>query len=121
MFLAAATAAVAIQLILAGAAFGQTWIDTSGNWDTASNWTPATVPNSSSATAAFNASSGVSDTVSLTGGLFTVGTLNLNNTVSGGFSFSDGTFLLAGPATINVQSRNGSPDFAAHRDRCSSS
>ena len=113
MFLAAATGAVAMQLIVAGAAFGQTLIDTSGNWGTASNWTPATVPNSSSATAIFNASSGVSDEVSLTGGPFTVGTLDLNNDVAGGFSFSDGTLQLAGPATINVQSHNGSPDFAA--------
>src|SRR5258708_23581400 len=113
MFLAAATGAVAMQLIVAGAAFGQTLIDTSGNWGTASNWTPATVPNSSSATAIFNASSGVSDEVSLTGGPFTVGTLDLNNDVAGGFSFSDGTLQLAGPATINVQSHNGSPDLAA--------
>jgi fibronectin-binding autotransporter adhesin len=111
MFLAAATGAVAMQLILAGAAFGQTWIDASGNWGIASNWSPATVPNSSSATATFTAISSVSDDVSLTGGPFTVGTLNLQSEVAGGFSFSDGTLQLAGPATINVQSHNPEADF----------
>jgi threonine/homoserine/homoserine lactone efflux protein len=59
LFLAAATGAVAMQLILVGAAFGLTWIFGAGDWSTASNWTPQTVPNSSSATATFNAVSGV--------------------------------------------------------------
>jgi fibronectin-binding autotransporter adhesin len=102
-----------MQLILAGAAVGQTWNDTSGNWGTASNWTPNTVPDTSSATATFNSSGAISDDVSLTGGPFTVGTLNLNNDVSGGFFFEGGTLQLAGPATINVQSHSSSPDFAA--------
>jgi hypothetical protein len=51
--------------------------------------------------------------VLITGGPFTVGTLDLNNDVSGGFTFVDGTLQLAGPATINVQSHNLLQDFEA--------
>src|SRR5260221_6373503 len=103
LFRAAAAGALAMQVVLAGAAFGQTWNGGLGNWGTSSNWMPATVPNSSSATATFNAAAGSSSSVSLSGGPFTVGTLNLNNDVTGGFTFSNGTLQLAGPATINVQ------------------
>jgi hypothetical protein len=77
---------------------------------TASDWTPATIPNSSSATASFNAATGSSPDVSLAGAPFTVGTLDLNNDVSGGFTFQNGTLQLAGPATINVESHNLAPD-----------
>ena len=107
---AAATGAVAVQLILAGAAIGQTWNVTVGKSGAASDWTPATIPNSSSATASFNAATGSSPDVSLAGAPFTVGTLDLNNDVSGGFTFQNGTLQLAGPATINVESHNLAPD-----------
>ena len=114
MFLAVVIGAAGIQLFLAWAAVGQTWNGVpGGNWGTASNWTPATIPNSSSATATFNA---VNQAVSavLLGGPFTVGTLNLNNHVSGGFFFEEGTLQLAGQATINVQSHDfAPPDFDA--------
>ena len=107
MFLAVVIGAAGIQLFLAGAAVGQTWNGApGGNWGTASNWTPATIPNSSSATATFDAVNNVASAVFLTGGPFTVGTLNLNNDVSGGFFIEDGTLQLAGQATINVQSHN---------------
>jgi hypothetical protein len=86
-FLAAATGAMIMHLVLVGAAFSQTWSTTVGDWGAASNWTPATVPNSPSATATFNAVNNIAYGVFLTGGPFTVGTLNFNNDVSGGFSF----------------------------------
>ena len=111
-FLAVVIGAAGIQLFLAGAAVGQTWNGApGGNWGTASQWTPATIPNSSSATATFNAVNTVVSAV-LLGGPFTVGTLNLNNDVSGGFFFEQGTLQLAGQATINVQSHDfAPPDF----------
>ncbi len=104
---------IAIAFLAAlGTAHAQnaTWGTSPGtsNWNTATNWTPQTVPNSSSATATFNAAAGSSPSVSLSGGPFTVGTLNLNNDVNGGFSFADGTLQLAGQATINVQSHSQS-------------
>jgi len=111
MFLAAATGAVAMQLILAGAAFGQTWSNNTFDisWGTASNWTPATVPNSPGATAIFNAVNNTAFGVVLSGGPFTVGTLNLDNDVPGGFLFQLGTLQLA-DMDFGVQ-----PSVAAHR------
>src|SRR5438132_13626803 len=96
--------AVVTQLVFANIAFAQTWNTGAGNWGTASNWTPATVPDSSSATATFKALANQSAGLSLSGGPFTVSTLNLDNDVNGGFTFQGGTLQLDGSATINVQS-----------------
>jgi outer membrane autotransporter protein len=114
----AASVAV-VKAILAGLVFGQTWNGGTGNWGTASNWTPATVPNSSNAVSTFNAVTGSSPSVSLTGAPFTVGTLKLNNNVNGGFTFEGGTLRLAGStqnggtALVDIQSHDPSPDFDA--------
>jgi fibronectin-binding autotransporter adhesin len=111
MFLLAATGGLTIQLILASTVFGQTWNVTTGDWSTAANWVPATVPSSPGATATFDATAGSSPNVSLTGGPFTVGTLDLNDDVNGGFTFQEGALQLAGSATLNVQSHNVAADF----------
>src|ERR1700756_1192158 len=105
-----------MDLILVVAAFGQTWSNNTFDisWGTASNWTSATVPYSAGATATFNAVNNTTYGVVLSGGPFTVGTLNLNNDVPGGFAFQLGTLRLAGAATINVQSHNFGPDFFAN-------
>ncbi|MBV8584883.1 MAG: autotransporter-associated beta strand repeat-containing protein, partial [Verrucomicrobia bacterium] len=96
----------------------QTWNGGAGDWGTNFNWTPPTAPNTSLAAATFNAMPGTSPLVSLAGGPFTIGALNLNQDVSGGFTFTGGTLQLAstgqnGPQGIHVQSHNATADFDA--------
>jgi fibronectin-binding autotransporter adhesin len=93
---------------LVSPAQAQTWNGGSGNWGTAGSWTPATVPNALGATATFNAPpSGTNFGVSLSGGPFTIGTLNLDGPADGsGYFFQNGTLIMqatSGQATINVQ------------------
>lgn len=112
-----ATALVgAATMMVTGEATAQTWQVNAGNWGTAANWSPATVPNGIDATATFIATQAASSyNVSLTGGPFTVGTLNLNATIAGsGYVFGGGTLNLqtsAGTAAINVQTSNPVADF----------
>jgi fibronectin-binding autotransporter adhesin len=106
----AVTGLLALGITYANSVFGQTWNGGGGNWGTPSNWTPPTVPNSSAAVSNFNAVAGSSSLVSLSGGPFTIGALNLNNEVNGGFTFTGGTLQLE---AINVQSHNPAPDFDA--------
>jgi outer membrane autotransporter protein len=108
--LSAGAHVLAVNLILTGFVLSQTWNGGTGNWGAPSNWTPATVPNSANASPSFNAIAGSSPAVSLTGGPFFVGTLNLNNDVNGGFTFGGGTLQLGG---IVIQSHNPAPDFDA--------
>jgi len=83
------------------------WSAASGDWGTAANWTPHTVPNSAGATATFNdPGANLGYGVSLAGGPFTVGTLNLQGTQNGGgWIFQSGTLIMqssSGQAQINV-------------------
>jgi hypothetical protein len=55
LFLGAAINVVTMQLILAGSAFGQTWIAEDGDWFNTSNSDTHIVPNDLSETATFNA------------------------------------------------------------------
>jgi outer membrane autotransporter protein len=85
----------------------ESWNGGAGNWAPATNWTPNTVPNAVGATATFNDTSGSVFAVSIAGGPFTIGTLNLNGPQdAGGFSLSGGTLIMqsgVGSAQINVQ------------------
>ena len=95
-------------LALVSPARAQTWNGGAGNWGTAGNWTPATVPNAVGATATFNAPpAGTDFGVLLPGGPFTIGTLNLDGSTSGsGYLFQNGTLIMqatSGQAVINVQ------------------
>jgi fibronectin-binding autotransporter adhesin len=109
-WLLAATGLVALGITYAHSVLGQTWNGGGGNWGTPSNWTPPIVPNSSAAVSNFNAVAGSSSLVNLSGGPFTIGTLNLNNKVNGGFTFTGGTLQLE---AINVQSHSPAPDLDA--------
>ncbi len=55
-----------VGLLPAGFGAGDTWLDNpaSGNWNSAANWSPATVPNGSGATATFSASKTTSVSIS---------------------------------------------------------
>ncbi|MBR1211978.1 autotransporter outer membrane beta-barrel domain-containing protein [Bradyrhizobium sp. JYMT SZCCT0180] len=113
-----AAAAVLTNVALTERVAAETWNGTIGFWNVAANWTPATVPNAIDATATFDAvNPGVSFSVNLTGGPFTVGTLNLNSSVAvGGYHFQQGTLIMqvsAGSAAINVQSSNFTNDFSS--------
>jgi hypothetical protein len=84
-----------------------TWTNPLGGlWDDPSNWSNG-VPNSPNDTAIFNATEGNAFPVRILGvQSFTVGTLDLNNAVSGGpeLTSNPGTINLEGAAaTINVQ------------------
>lgn len=111
--LLASTAMVAALSV--SPALAETWNGSSGPWGNAANWTPASVPNAVDAVANFNAIAGTSAGVFLTGGPFTVGTLNLNNAVGGGYSFQNGTLVMeasgGGTANIQVETENFAPDF----------
>ena len=64
--LASSVAALAVLCLVPRPALAQTWLlnPGSGDWNTAANWTPATVPNSPSATATFGASNTTSISLS---------------------------------------------------------
>lgn len=117
--LIAGLVAVTMTPIMSGAASAEDFVHNSGDWGTAANWTPATVPNGVDAVANFNHDApdqGLGYTVFLTGGPYTVGTLNLNATTnSGGYRFSSGVlnFQASGQASINVQTNNFIPDLDA--------
>jgi hypothetical protein len=111
-----AAAAALTNVALTERAVAETWNGNVGSWNDAANWTPATVPNAIDATATFSAvSPGFGFGVSLAGGPFTVGTLNLNSAIANsGYIFQTGTLIMqvsAGSAAINVQSSNITDDF----------
>ncbi|WP_271591925.1 autotransporter outer membrane beta-barrel domain-containing protein [Bradyrhizobium sp. CCBAU 65884] len=96
-------------IAISGQAAAQTWNGGPGQWNAGSSWTPGTVPNAVDAVAMFNfVTANVTYSLDLTGGPFTIGTLNLNATVANGnFGFNSGTLIMqtsAGSAAINVQS-----------------
>jgi autotransporter-associated beta strand protein len=109
---AAAMAALLTTTALSSPAAAETLNNSGGLWGTASNWTPATVPNAVDAVATFDAShASLPNTtvfVELTGGPFTIGTLNLNSSVANSnYELRNGTLIMqtsAGSAAINVQS-----------------
>jgi len=117
--LLAGLVAAAMTPIMSGAASAEDFVHGSGNWGTAANWTPATVPNGVDAIANFNHDApdqGLGYSVDLSGGPYTVGTLNLNATSSsGGYRFTNGglNFAASGQAAINVQTNNVLPDLDA--------
>ncbi|WP_294541176.1 hypothetical protein [uncultured Rhodoblastus sp.] len=98
-------------------ASAQTWNGGPGAWGTAGNWnSPATVPNAVGATATFgNPFASTIYPVSLSGGPYTIGTLNLTGPQNvGGYTFGGGTLIMqvaAGSAQINVQTNAGVADF----------
>ncbi|MCZ8546090.1 autotransporter outer membrane beta-barrel domain-containing protein [Mesorhizobium qingshengii] len=117
--LTAGLVAVAMTPIVSGVASAADFVHGSGNWGTAANWTPATVPNGVDAVANFDHDApdqGLGYGVDLSGGPYTVGTLNLNATsTSGGYRFTNGVlnFEASGQAAINVQTNNLIPDLDA--------
>ncbi|MBI5263193.1 MAG: autotransporter domain-containing protein [Bradyrhizobium sp.] len=108
--------ALIVALFLSAEGHAQTWVGITNDWGTATNWAPATVPNAVDTTATFNSTvPGSSQGVFLTGGPFTVGTLNLNaSAANSNYLFQTGTLIMqtsAGSAAINVQSTGGQTDF----------
>ena len=85
------TALACLGLSLA-AASAQTWnVSTGGNWDTATNWNPNTVPNAIGATATIQnlTSSGTYDISAASPQSFTIGTLNFGtNSVANAINLS---------------------------------
>ncbi|MBV9008164.1 MAG: hypothetical protein JO354_03210 [Verrucomicrobia bacterium] len=75
---ASAVLVVVALLAIASAVHAQTWNGGTGNWGTASNWTPNTVPNSSSAVVEIDGKPTVTSVVNVNG-VFTVGTLTVDS------------------------------------------
>jgi T5SS/PEP-CTERM-associated repeat protein len=96
------TVSAALVLAAATPARGQTWTgSTSTNWNTAANWSPATVPNS--ATAAVNFTNVGIGTVNIASSVQTQ-SLTFNNT-SGNYDITSGVAVtLSGVTSINVGS-----------------
>jgi len=115
------TALIAVATVLISAASGakaDTWIGAGvgGAWIDSTQWSSGRVPNGVDAVATFVAvTPGLAAGLTLVGGPFTVGTLNLNASVpSSGFMFQNGTLIMqstTGSAAINVQSSNLAPDI----------
>jgi autotransporter-associated beta strand protein len=100
-------------------AAAQTWNSGAAMfWNDPTSWTPNAVPNAVDATVTFNAIiPGTGSAVSLLGGPFTVGTLNLNSAIANSYHYlQQGTLIMevsAGSAAINVQTSSFAADFAA--------
>lgn len=101
-------ATLVVSALAATPARGQTWIGATGDWNTPSNWTPAVVPNSAAATAAFtgagvasvNISASVqAQTVAFLGGGYTLNS-SANQTLSGVSS------IIIGPTVSGLQTVN---------------
>ena len=90
----------ALVLAVAAPTFGQTWTGaTNTNWNTASNWSPATVPNSSTAAVTF-ANAGVG-TVNISSSV-SAESLTFNNT-SGNYDITSGVAVtLSGVTAITI-------------------
>ncbi|WP_214475545.1 autotransporter-associated beta strand repeat-containing protein, partial [Mesorhizobium sp. dw_380] len=115
--LLATTSMAAVLTASLPAAADSTWTTTNGNWGDSANWTSATVPNAVGATATFNAVvPNWNYAAVLTGGPYTVGTLNLDSSIANsGYNLQSGTLIMevsSGSAAINVQSINFAADFA---------
>ncbi|TPK70886.1 autotransporter outer membrane beta-barrel domain-containing protein [Mesorhizobium sp. B2-4-15] len=118
--LLAGVVVIAMTPLMSGGASAEDFTHGAGGWGTAANWTPATVPDGVDAVANFNhdaADQGVSYTVDLSGGPYTVGTLNLNATsTSGGYQLANGVlnFQASGQAAVNVETNNFVTDLATN-------
>ncbi len=85
----------------------ETWnVDAAGNWSTASNWNPPSVPNSSGATAIFSNVITAPRTVTVDG-TFAVGTMNIDS--GNAYTLSSGILQMNG--SISITNANGN---AAH-------
>ncbi|MFM8494487.1 MAG: beta strand repeat-containing protein, partial [Planctomycetia bacterium] len=97
--------ALACVAVTAGAARAQTWIGaTNGEWNLASNWNPASVPNATDATATFP----TSVAVNLTAFTATVGTLDATLTSN---SLTLGTTATSNDI-INLAKTSGTPTIS---------
>lgn len=87
--------------VLATQAFSQTWVGLAGGqWGTAANWSPASVPNAIDATA--NWTNGVQPYLTV-GGPFTIGTLNFfYNGGTQAFGSNSGTDLLTLQSSVGM-------------------
>ncbi|MDD7972873.1 beta strand repeat-containing protein [Roseinatronobacter alkalisoli] len=93
----------ALVLVLAGTAVqAQQWDDpsTGGDWGTAANWNPATVPDDNTAAVVVPVAVGGPQVIDLDGNSFTINSLTLN----GDFDVNNGTLILDGaaPAAITL-------------------
>jgi autotransporter-associated beta strand protein len=118
---------IAVAMIGCGSAPAQTWIGPGTDWNTAANWFPATVPNTSSATAVFSGTGLGSVNISasvLTQELFfnnATGNYTLtsstNQTLSGVKAVLVGSGVTSGTRTINLANvATGSLLIAASAD-----
>ncbi|KAB2726273.1 autotransporter domain-containing protein [Brucella anthropi] len=92
------------------------WTGTTGGWNSPAFWSSGSIPDSAGAEVTFNGmSDGITYYVGLDGGPYTVGTLNINNSVLGGYAFQNGTLTLNSGTTddarIIVTRRNHTPIF----------
>jgi autotransporter-associated beta strand protein len=92
-----------------GVVHGQTWTGTtSSDWNTAGNWSPATVPNSATAVATFpshaNPPVNISATVTVQSLVFTIGSYTI--TASGGSSLLGATGITVSSAVTTVDQIN---------------
>jgi autotransporter-associated beta strand protein len=92
----------------------QTWsVDAAGPWNTAANWSPATVPNTAGAAANFGNVNTAARTVTLSGTTRTVGSITLDSAAA--WTINSGTLVLnsgtAAAGSISVGNTNGN---AAH-------
>ncbi|HSV13828.1 MAG TPA: hypothetical protein VLI90_06185, partial [Tepidisphaeraceae bacterium] len=98
---ACASCALLTVAALTGRASGQTWVGNTQDWNTASNWSPAVVPNSTSAAAVFPSFGSGLSTVNISASV-SAQSLSFTNT-SGQYLISGGANqTLSGVTTINV-------------------
>lgn len=95
------------------AALGQTWnVNSNGNWGSASNWSPGSVPNAIDATATLGSIITANRTVTVNT-TFTIGTLNIND--NNNYTVRNNTLIFdvsSGSAALNV-SGSGSPTISS--------
>ncbi|MDH7785656.1 outer membrane autotransporter protein [Ochrobactrum sp. 19YEA23] len=108
----ALTASVSLPL----ASQAETWVTGFGSWLDSSRWQGGTVPNMPGAVATFNAEESASYNVNLNGQQATVGEINIQGDVNGGFFVTNGTLTFSdvnGRAAVNIAAHNlsGFADF----------
>src|SRR5207244_9037868 len=100
-------ATIAILVPLASPAVAQTWVGPGTDWNTASNWSPATVPNSTTAAVNFTGSAigtvNISANVSSQTLTFSNPTGSYNLTSSAGVSLSNVTSITIGSGVTAAQ------------------
>ena len=106
-----AAALLALALFLTGSLQAQIFVHTDDDdedWDEASNWNPAVVPNASGAVVTINRLSGGGNReIDGDGDTYTLGVLNWNNDRDDNERLVDGDFIFESPGMVSTLTYNG--------------